>query len=56
LSDYFQTTLKDVELKSLIKRCEDKEREGWEFVTQIKRVFMTNEGINIYKVVMRKRN
>jgi hypothetical protein len=56
LRGWFQTTLKDVDLKSLVKRCEDKEKQGWEFVTKIKREFRAKEGRNIYKVVMRKHN
>jgi hypothetical protein len=55
-ANFFNMPMKDVNLTSLVKRCEEKEKQGWEFVTKIKREFRPKDGITVYKVIMRRAN
>ena len=56
MSEWFNLPMKDISLQSLIKRCEEKEKYGYEFLTKIQKEFRPKDGIAIYKVVMRKSN
>jgi hypothetical protein len=56
MSEWFTIPLQSENLKSLIKRCEEKESQGWEFVTKIQKEFRPKDGITMYKVYMRKLN
>lgn len=54
MDEYMQVVMTDESVKSLVRRCEEKEKAGWEFVTKIQKHFMVMDGYTKYRVVMRK--